>query len=560
MRLVGRWVGAVVVACLSVAVGCGGKDGQPAGGTGAGNGSVGGSGSGGSPDGGGSGGGGSGGGTDAGTGGIDGGSGRTDGGSDAGTGGIDGGAGGQDGGIGGTDGGTGGTAVVPPSIPNWQFYTATDGLTSSNVMGASADEGGNVWVAGGKAGLFVQRAGSRTFQQFGLKEGLHPYGYMADGSPADRNPSLNAISVSGGPAGTAFVGYRGRLDASDGVPPGTRGCEDNWDITWNHAGADPSIYKSGDADRVSLTGSGISVVHYDIFSGPNVIGNEATGREKLCTIYRVLYQHGTNFVWFGGNHGFAFGKADFASNPTCDGQLSCAGAWEHVHPHFNDSAGNLVTGDYWGIAIDPSSQNGFHDVWFGGMARTTRFRFGQTGGDYFAAQPMTEDWSSSNIRNNPKVMAAWLNRIDVWPDAVKEYDLNFDPIYPTPAQWKAGLDLVSGIAANPADNSVYIASFGNGLVHLDHDGHLLEDLTSLLFAKNVSAVALDTDGSLWIGYKYVGGVSRLKSGKMQHFAGVLGDLVNSPVYDIQIQPAVGGSHRKVLVAFQVGALGSYDGD
>ena len=44
--------------------------------------------------------------------------------------------------------------------------------------------------------------------------------------------------------------------------------------------------------------------------------------------------------------------------------------------------GHLVTADYWGVAVDPiASPGGFHDIWFGGMVRTTRFRFGQTGGE-----------------------------------------------------------------------------------------------------------------------------------------------------------------------------------
>src|SRR5262249_28826377 len=148
------------------------------------------------------------------------------------------------------------------------------------------------------------------------------------------------------------------------------------------------------------------------------------------------------------------------------------------------------------------------------------------------------------------------------PDAVGEYDARGNATYPTPDQWKAGLDLVSGIAADPADNSVYIASFGRGIRHLTRDGSFIEDITTAtrpkaLFANNVSAIALDPDGSLWVGYKYEGGISRIRrNGAVEHYANALGSLEKSPVFDIQIVP---GSPRRVLVAFQSGAVGAYQG-
>ena len=63
----------------------------------------------------------------------------------------------------------------------------------------------------------------------------------------------------------------------------------------------------------------ISVVHYDIFSGPNVVSAEMRGREKLCNILRIAYDKNTQSVWFGANHGFARGDATFQGNHTCNG-------------------------------------------------------------------------------------------------------------------------------------------------------------------------------------------------------------------------------------------------
>jgi hypothetical protein len=534
MRSGWRWVGCLaVVGAVAVGVACGAGGTDPGGsGLGAGGGA----------------------GVDAGGGGGSTGGGASDGGNAGGGGSADGGA----------DGGGGGGAdasvtITPPNLgPDWKFAATAEGLPPGNVMAVSADEAGNLYVAGGTAGLFVQRGGVGPFTRYGIADGLHPYGYKPDGSAADPNPSLAAtpvISVSGGKPGTVFVGYQGKA-----------GCEDEWDrLQDNHAGTDPSNYKSGDADKVSLSGSGISVVHYDIFSGPYVVGGETAGREKLCSVFRILYQRDTNFVWFGANHGFALGKADFAGSPACNGQPACAGVIEHVHPAINDSLGHYVTGDYWGIAIDPMAQGGLHDVWFGGIARTTRYRFGESGGNFDVAADKTQTWTSGNVNaaGNAAAKAAYQNRLDVWPDDLGEYDAAGNATYPTPAQWRAGLDLVSGIAADPTDNSVYIASFGHGIRHLSRDGNFIEELTTstkpkTLFANNVSAIALDADGSLWVGYKYEGGISRIRSnGTVEHYASLLGTLEKSPVLDIQIAP---GSPRKVLVAFQSGAVGVYQGN
>ena len=146
----------------------------------------------------------------------------------------------------------------------------------------------------------------------------------------------------------------------------------------------------------------------------------------------------------------------------------------------------------------------------------------------------------------------------MWPDAVSEYDQAWNPTYPTRAQWKAGLDVVSGIAADPSDYSVYIASFANGIRHLDHDGNFIADLNGALFGKTVSAIAIDPDGSLWVGYNYEGGVSRIRrGGAVEHLANSLGQLEKSPVLDIQIART---GPRRVLVAFQNGAVAIYKGN
>ena len=117
-------------------------------------------------------------------------------------------------------------------------------------------------------------------------------------------------------------------------------------------------------DRVTLAGGGISVWHYDIYSGPGMVAAEPLGREKLCSVRRILFEHGSNRVWIGANHGFALGFSD-------NGQ-----SWEHVHPGINDIHGYMMTDAYYGIALDlvphhDSTGATVFDVWFGGMIRTT---------------------------------------------------------------------------------------------------------------------------------------------------------------------------------------------
>jgi hypothetical protein len=509
-----------------------------------------------------------------------------DGGVDAGSvpdGGLDAGSdAGLDAGIGGTDGGTdagmdagvdagpwhAGEVITVPNGDGWRF--ASDGLPPGNVMGASADESGNLWVAGGGAGVFVQRSGAGRFQQFTLADGLHPYGYLAGGQPADTSPSLGetpAISISGGPGSSAYVGYGGKPN-----------CEDEWDRYGDdHGRADPSVYKSGDADRVVLNGGGIKVAHYDIFSGPGVVAAELAGREKLCSIYRILWQRGSNYVWFGGNHGFAVGFADYSGSPACNGQRGCSGNVEHAHPGINDVHGFFITGEYYGLAVDTSPHvdkagNTFFDVWFGGIARTTRFRFGETLGDFDIATDRTGLYSSSpstaaNIANDPPAQAAFWNRMDIWPDPVGERRdaahgdwLSSEPDWRNPSHWV--LDNVTGIAVlNSGD--AWIGSFSNGLRIVDHDGHFKADATAVLRNKAVGALAKDpSDESIWIGYRDGSGVTRIKQdGTVMHYgAAALGGQANSAVWDIQVQPATATSKRRILVAFRPGAVGIYDGD
>jgi hypothetical protein len=427
---------------------------------------------------------------------------------------------------------------LPAPQPGWKFYGVEQG-GPQKVYGVTADEGGNVWVAGGEEGLFLLKPGAGTLQRFGLEDGLRPYGFMADGSTPPGPKYLKVISVSGGPAGTVFVGYEGMPGA------GSDHCESNWD----GPRPDPARYKSGDADRVALQRDGtLSVVHYDIFSGPGVVRDEQRGREKLCNVLRIRYDKNTQSVWFGGNHGFARGDAEFKGAPMCNGQLGCSGVLEHVHPHINayNSSGNviLLTDAYYGVGLDPSG-----DVWFGGSDRSTRFLYGTNGGNFWRAQTGTE--------NNAA------NKLDLWPDARPEYSKPNERV----------TDGVSGMTV-ARDGTAWASSFGNGLAHLDSNGNVTRRMgkESGLVDKHLSAIATDPlDGSIWVGAFWGGGISRVKGGEVTNYGlNVFGDKYSMlRITDIQVDRS--GDKRRMLVGFidyeddkrptwVAGGIGIYTGD
>ncbi|MFP2910522.1 hypothetical protein ACLESD_36885 [Pyxidicoccus sp. 3LFB2] len=447
-----------------------------------------------------------------------------------------------------------------PAAANWEFYGREQGGPLA-VHGVSADEGGNIWVAGGEEGLFLLKKGETKFRRFTMAEGLRPYGYMPDGSVPPGPKYLKVISVAGAWDGTVFVGY-------EGLPgDGSNHCENNWD----GPSPDPARYKSGDADRVSLRADGtLDVVHYDISSGPGVVSAELRGREKLCNVWRIVYHKWPDpehpeysSVWFGANHGFARGDAHFPGNPTCNGKLTCSGVEEHSHPALNayvyshakeDQAQHgkdyskwrvkdaLLTDAYWGLALLPNG-----DVWVGGANRSTKYFYGTTDRNFWRAQEWTERGDY-----------AW-NRIDIWKDAVGEER------YSRPEQRTD--DVVSGMAV--VGTTVWVGSFGNGLAQLNENGEVIRTLKNELAAPHVASIAADPlDDSIWAGTSWGGGLSRVKNGVERYGMSLFGrELASMRVPDIQVDRT--GSRRRMLVAFQgytqngtvvPGAIGIYSGD
>jgi hypothetical protein len=316
---------------------------------------------------------------------------------------------------------------------------------------------------------------------------------------------------------------------------------------------------------VTLAATGISVVHYDIFSGPGIVGGEIKGREKICSVYRLAWDKATNQIWFGGNHGFAVGKADAANAPTCNGQGGCP-VVEHSHPAISGCAVNYdyaggycpsnrtqwLTDLYFGVGVDPST----HDLWVGGSNRTTLFHSASLG-SFSAAADQTEQSAAKG---------GMANRWDLWSDQVAEWDpsRNDPVVYVMPSQRLD--DLVSGIVAM-GDGTAWVSSFANGLIHIDASGNRISDATANVTAKFISSLARDPlDSSLWGGMVWGLGVSRVTSGGAKLAAygkETFGDVLYAAP-SVSVRAGGSGSARSMMVGFRAnagyaGAIAIYTG-
>ena len=362
--------------------------------------------------------------------------------------------------------------------------------------------------------------------------GLRPYGLLEDGSVPVGPKYLKVLSVTGGPAGTVFVGYEGQSD-----------CESNY-----YAGRgqkNPNIYKSGDADKVVLTPTGLHVVHYDISSGPGVVEAESGGREKICSVLRIAWDKAHGNLWFGANHAFAWGDPDLEGSSTpCDGSRACSGVMEHTHPYITakDATGHQfrLTDAYHGVAVRPDG-----DVWFGGANRTTRFRF-------MTVKPPRD---FEGARKKSETRSALANRIDVWPDKVDEVGI--------PGPEDRVDDNVSDLALMP-DGSLWAASFAWGLAHLSDSGTVLQYALTTGPDRFITSLVRDpSDNSLWAGLHWGGGLTRLQGETVVHYGTQMGPLADRPVWDLYVSSS--GMSRRLLVAFGMderggeGGIGIYRG-
>lgn len=490
--------------------------------------------------------------------------GTTDGGLASGTGTGDGGAG--DGGtVGVTDGGSdGGVTLAPPiSVDGWTFYGAQQGLPAE-IYDVSADEGGNVYVAGGdavyaKGSAATLAPASDTFRRFDATAGLTQNCFQGldplTATEADLDRTLHPdppgapamcpiISVGGAAAGKAIVGFW------------AYGTDGDLNAEWakDSGGLDVLSFDAA-AGKLSrtrhvyvATAPGVICGAYEQTSTPNATPTcqpwdefMLYGRRKLHRVYRIAVNHhlGTpqyGDVWMGGTHvtlsaffndqaearGW-YGNGWIRNCPTAAGADPAVcpkfadpvtGAWnvfEHEHPAFNGATypdgvvkGPNQTGETWAIAIAPSGKPWAHNG----------LRLAGMRGD------------TSNL--GAGVAMDWNLVFDLWPD-----DPKADPTVLTqPAD-----DDVQSMAFCP-DGALWVGSRTHGLARVGTADGTLAGYALPGGGQNVWALACDRDGSLWISTDW-GEIVRYdtKAGTFALAPAGLPELAHHVAWNIQVDDA-----------------------
>ncbi|ABC80925.1 hypothetical protein [Anaeromyxobacter dehalogenans] len=403
--------------------------------------------------------------------------------------------------------------VDPPAeVGGFTFYGEAQGLTAE-VSDASADEGGNVYVAGGSA-LFVKRRDDRDFVRVdpaaaGLTANCHDPAEIAVEAPQSPAAVCPIISVAGAAAGAAVVGYRGV------------GSDYDYDAEWAR--------RSGGADVVAFDGTkvtlrrhvfiasppGVICEHWDNSNYPQVPWNSVCGetwsdstwvsgrRGKGRVVHRIVVNHDAGRalsqgdVYLGSSHAVL---SILAAHPEQRGWLDYIkgdaafadsfAVFEHEHPAITGSDGRFLTGESTGLALDPVA----NVPWFSNEVRT-------------ASLP---DYATMN---RPSWNGWWGSMAPPTPHATF---FGGDPADDT--YW----DNVSGLTFCD-DGTLWVASAGKGIARVTIDrAKTVSDPANAFSVQRIdlpagtgnqaSAIACDpSDGSIWVGFGW-GGFGRYKDG------------------------------------------------
>lgn len=408
--------------------------------------------------------------------------------------------------------------VTPPIAPiqrgAWTFYGTGQGL-SQDVQDVSADEAGNVYVAGGDA-VYVKRPADQRFLRFdpssaGLTKNCNDYSEFFNETPTKPFTTCRILAVAGASPGKAIIGFDSfPVEQQNGA---------KW--TLSAGGADVLAF---DAAKGTLT----RTRHAWLASSPHVVcGTGVYGRVPSCPatydywwdngrrlfvqVRRIVVNHDRTSpmygdVWLGGQHAtFAAILNDAAARGLPDRTAGwgpewadAKDTWEHLHPAIETADGKFVNGLGWALSIDPRDGT----VWGSNEYRTT-WVVG------YGADLSNDYWWDAQPP------------LDIWPDPPNQYET-------------AAKDNVHSMS-HCRDGTLWIGSTTHGLARRDPDGHVSTlDLPDASLQNSVSAVACDADGSLWIGLG-TGGIMRMRSGSFERLdtAG-LPDFTLLPVQSIQI--------------------------
>ncbi len=439
----------------------------------------------------------------------------------------------------GTDGGpdAGLVLAAPLSVDGWTFYAAAQGL-SDTPTDVSADEAGNVYVAGGDA-LYAKTRAASTFLRFDASAGL------TKNCDPDGGTMCRIISVAGGDRGEAVLGFKGI------------GTDDDYDPLWQQ--------ESGGCDVVAFDGQNLSRTRHVLIATPPGVVSEsdmtwANGRRKGRQVFRVVFNHLPGIhhgdVWMAGTH---VGFSVLFGNPQAEGWVDypnqypdSRGVWEHDHPAVELGDGSIETGDYYAVAIDPITG----DPWAGNEYRTaSKGGYGAGPGNMWNVL-----WPAYNGLHQLQ------SYLDVWPDCPGDTD----PMCPYDIDNPKWVDNLMAMTFCD-DGTLYLGSSSQGLAVRSPQGQLSYLPMPPNLGNSIDALACDpTDHSVWVGFGF-GGIGRLHpDGTWSLFPTNLGapSFVWQPVQSIQIDRWA--SPRIVYFAHlatetpagqvqQVGGVTAYDG-
>ena len=460
------------------------------------------------------------------------------------------------------DSGGGGTVLGPPVvIGHWTYYGQGQALPP-DIRDVSADEGGNVYVAGVDA-LYATTRGASQFLRFdaanaGLTENCNDATYMKIDNPPTPYTLCPVISVAGAAPGKVFVGLEG------------------FGIEAEQGGATWAIHTGG-ADVVTFDPASRSAQkqrHVFMASPPHVVcgtNGESfvtscdptdpwwnNGRRLFRQVMRIAVNHDPSSVaygdaWMGGNHAtFSVLLNNAAARGYNDRAVGAGpewtdaiGTWEHLHPAIYGLYGEFLVGETHALSIDP--RNG--QVWGSNEIRTA----------YVTVYPDLADlqWWMGPIFFDPTGATSPVSYYDLWPDSG-------DP-------WSGPTNDQVRSISHCMDGTVWVGSLTHGLARIDPSGAVSYlSLPDASLKNSVNAVACDpADASVWIGLGN-GGLLRYQNGTFTTVAiagapGFAGQVVQS----IQVDRWSGGN-RVLYFAFgatkdatgrivSAGGVGAYDG-
>lgn len=434
-------------------------------------------------------------------------------------GGSGGGGGGSGGGGAGGDGGGGGsgpTVKAPVKLGDFLFYSTDQGLTAE-VSDASADEAGNVYVAGGSA-VLAKRRDDQDFRRFdlataGLTANCWDATEIKNPTPPGPPRPCPVISVAGAAPGKAVLGFKGV------------GIDYDYDAPW--------ALDSGGADLVTFDGTALAKERHVFIASPpgvvceqwanppqNTVCNETwsdstwmSGRKKSRQVKHIVVNHDRTRprsygdVFFGATHAVI---SILVAHPDERGWIDTTkgdprwaetkGVWEHEHPALAAPDGRFLSGESMGLALDPVT----NVPWFANEVRTASLP-----GYASMSHPTWNGWWGEMDPLRPF--------ISFWNDPADA------------TRW----DVVTGISFCD-DGTMWVSSAGNGLKRVSRDGAWTQVDTPVAFDGRASAIACDpSDGSVWVGFGY-GAFGRWKDGWQQIFPVGAPGFASNPVTSIQI--------------------------